>query len=84
MGPPGSGKGTQANRIAHKLRVNLVATGDLFRQHQKNETELGLLAREYMERGEYVPDDVTINMVLDWISLPEQANGFLLDGFPRT
>lgn len=84
MGPPGSGKGTQANRIAHKLRVNLVATGDLFRQHQKNGTELGLAARGYMERGEYVPDDVTINMVLNWIGLPEQSNGFLLDGFPRT
>ena len=84
MGPPGSGKGTQANRIADKLRVNLIATGDLFRQHQKNETELGLVARAYMERGEYVPDDVTINMVLNWIGLPEQTNGFLLDGFPRT
>ncbi len=84
MGPPGSGKGTQAGRIADKLGVNLVATGDLFREHQRNDTELGRLARSYMERGVYVPDEVTINMVMGWINALEQSKGFILDGFPRT
>ena len=84
MGPPGSGKGTQAARIADTLGVTRVSTGDLFREHQQKDTQLGRLARSYMRRGVYVPDDVTIKMVMDWISAPQQGNGFVLDGFPRT
>ena len=84
MGPPGSGKGTQAVRVADALGVDWVSSGDLFRQHQQDDTELGRLARSYMERGAYVPDDVTINMMTDWMKAPERSNGFVLDGFPRT
>ena len=84
MGPPGSGKGTQSGRIADKLGITRAASGDLFRQHQQRNTELGRLARSYMERGEYVPDDVTITMVMEWVNGPEQSEGFVLDGFPRT
>ena len=84
MGPPGSGKGTQAARIAERLGVTRVSTGDLFREHRQRGTELGRLAQSYMDRGEYVPDDVTIKMILDWVRAPEQSQGFVLDGFPRT
>ena len=84
MGPPGSGKGTQAVRIADKLGVDKVSSGDLFREHRRNDTELGRLARSYMDQGAYVPDDVTINMIAEWISAPNRLEGFLLDGFPRT
>lgn len=84
LGPPGAGKGTQASRLADKLDVTLVSSGDLFREHQRNDTELGRLAREYMERGALVPDDVTIRMIMEWINAPEQERGFVLDGFPRT
>ena len=84
MGPPGSGKGTQAARISEELRITKMSSGDLFRDHQKRDTELGRLARSYMERGVYVPDDVTIGMVREWIDAPEQRRGFVLDGFPRT
>ena len=83
-GPPGSGKGTQATRLAKKLGVGLVATGDLFRDHQKRGTALGQLAQSYMKQGLYVPDDVTINMIKTWITSSEQEEGFILDGFPRT
>ena len=84
MGPPGSGKGTQAANLAESLGVNAVSSGDLFRDHQRRNTELGQLARSYMERGAYVPDDVTIGMVREWIEDPDHASGFVLDGFPRT
>ena len=84
MGPPGAGKGTQAARLASRLGVMRISSGDLFRQHQERDTELGRLARSYMERGVLVPDNVTINMVMEWINAPEQAKGFVLDGFPRT
>ena len=84
MGPPGSGKGTQAANLAEKLVVDAVSSGDLFRDHQRRDTELGRLARSYMERGVYVPDEVTINMIMDWIGDPDHAAGFVLDGFPRT
>ena len=83
MGPPGAGKGTQAARLAARLRIPHMASGDLFRDHQKRDTELGRLARSYMERGVLVPDEVTINMVKEWLGAPEQADGYLLDGFPR-
>ena len=84
LGPPGAGKGTQAARLGSKLGVTRVSSGDLFRQHQREGTELGRLAGTYMERGVLVPDEVTIKMVMEWINAPEQANGFVLDGFPRT
>ena len=84
MGPPGSGKGTQASYIANLLDVNSMSTGDLFRNNLANGTELGKLAQGYMERGEYVPDKVTINMIMGWINEPENNCGFVLDGFPRT
>ncbi|MCH8185282.1 MAG: adenylate kinase [Chloroflexi bacterium] len=83
LGPPGAGKGTQAGRLADSLGVTNAASGDLLREHQRKGTELGKLARPYMERGVLVPDDVTIPMVTDWISAPEQSKGFVLDGFPR-
>ena len=84
MGPPGSGKGTQAVGLAQKLGVTRIASGDLFREHRERDTDLGRLAQPYMERGEYVPDEVTIKMIMEWINAPEPANGFVLDGFPRT
>ena len=84
LGPPGAGKGTQAARLAVRLGVMRVSSGDLFREHQEKETELGDLARSFMERGVLVPDDVTIKMVMEWINGPNQAKGFVLDGFPRT
>lgn len=84
LGPPGAGKGTQAARLAARLGVTRVSSGDLFREHQQRDTELGRLARSHMERGVLVPDDVTIRMLMDWVNAPEQARGFVLDGFPRT
>ena len=84
MGAPGSGKGTQAASLAERLGVAWVSSGDLFRDHQQRDTELGRVARSYMESGVYVPDDVTIGMVMEWIDAPEQMKGFVLDGFPRT
>jgi adenylate kinase len=84
MGPPASGKGTQAERLQEVLGLSHVASGDLFRYNLKNETELGLKAKVYMDKGDLVPDDVTIAMVLDRLSREDCAKGALLDGFPRT
>ena len=84
MGAPGSGKGTQAGFIAQKANVSSVSSGDLFRKNLSEKSELGILAKTFMDRGEYVPDDVTIRMVLDWINDPSNTSGFVLDGFPRT
>ena len=84
LGPPASGKGTQAARLREALGLPHVASGDLFRENLKNETELGLKAKVYMDRGELVPDDVTIAMVMERLSRPDCARGALLDGFPRT
>ena len=84
MGPPGSGKGTQATRMAEKLNVQAVSPGDLFRDQLGRGTELGRLAQKYMEKGAYVPDDVTITMVMEWVDSPDHREGFVLDGFPRT
>jgi adenylate kinase len=84
LGPPASGKGTQAARLREMLNLPHVASGDLFRENLKHETELGLKAKVYMDRGELVPDDVTIAMVVDRLSRPDCAAGVLLDGFPRT
>jgi adenylate kinase len=84
MGPPASGKGTQAERLQKTLGLPHVASGDLFRYNLKNETALGLKAKTYMDKGELVPDDITIAMVLDRLSLNDCEKGALLDGFPRT
>lgn len=84
FGPPGAGKGTQAKLLEKKLGLPHVASGDLFREHLKNDTDLGQKARGYMERGELVPDDVTIAMVLERLSQPDCRDGAVLDGFPRT
>ncbi len=84
MGGPGAGKGTQAKRLQASLGLPQVATGDLFRENLKNNTELGQLARTFMDRGDLVPDEVTVAMVRDRLSRPDCANGVLFDGFPRT
>jgi len=84
LGPPGAGKGTQAQLIAQKHGLVHVSSGDLFRENLKNETELGKLAQTYMKRGELVPDDVTIAMVRERLSRADCEKGALLDGFPRT
>jgi len=84
LGPPGAGKGTQAQLISRKLGLPHVSSGDLFREHFKARTELGKLAQSYMDRGELVPDDVTIAMIRERLSRPDCAPGALLDGFPRT
>ncbi|MFE4756473.1 adenylate kinase [Streptomyces mirabilis] len=83
VGPPGAGKGTQAVRLAEKLRVPHISTGDLFRANISQQTELGKLAKSYMDAGNLVPDEVTIAMVKDRIEQPDAEGGFLLDGFPR-
>lgn len=84
LGGPGAGKGTQAERLSEALGIPQVSTGDLFRENLKNETELGLLAKGYMERGELVPDEVTVGMVRERLSRADSAAGAILDGFPRT
>lgn len=84
LGGPGAGKGTQAERLAQALGIPQVSTGDLFRENLKNETELGLLAKGYMERGELVPDEVTVGMVRERLQRPDATEGAILDGFPRT
>ncbi|MBU0705489.1 MAG: adenylate kinase [Chloroflexi bacterium] len=84
LGPPASGKGTQAAQLREAIGLPHVASGDLFRENLKNETELGARAKSYIDRGELVPDDLTIAMVMDRLSRPDCAAGALLDGFPRT
>ncbi len=83
LGPPGAGKGTQAQRVAGSLGLAHIATGDMFREAVKQGAELGRLAKSYMDRGELVPDDVTIRMLLERIRQPDAERGFMLDGFPR-
>ncbi len=84
IGPPGAGKGTQAARLSARLDVPAVSTGDIFRDNVRGGTELGLLAKSYMDRGEYVPDTVTDDLVKDRLSEADASGGFLLDGYPRT
>ncbi len=84
LGGPGAGKGTQAERLSSTLGIPQVSTGDLFRENLKQETELGKLAKGYMDRGELVPDEVTVEMVRERLSRPDCAGGAILDGFPRT
>jgi len=83
LGAPGAGKGTQAVMLADKLQLVQVASGDLFRQALAQETELGKQARVYMEKGQLVPDEITIQMVLERLGAPDCTNGAILDGFPR-
>ncbi|MDX1476167.1 MAG: adenylate kinase [Saprospiraceae bacterium] len=84
FGPPGSGKGTQADKLVEKYQLIHISTGDLFRNEMRNETELGLRAKGYMTRGELVPDEVTIGMLKNRVDEFPQARGFIFDGFPRT
>jgi adenylate kinase len=84
LGPPGAGKGTQAQIVSEKLGLAHISSGDIFRENLKNQTDLGKLAEGYMNRGELVPDDVTIAMIRERLSRPDCAKGALLDGFPRT
>jgi adenylate kinase len=84
LGPPGSGKGTQGERLAADFRLPYYATGDILRAAVREETELGRVAKEYMERGDLVPDEVIIGVIIERIESEEAADGFILDGFPRT
>lgn len=84
LGPPGAGKGTQARFLSQALGIPQVSSGDLFRDNLREETELGALARTYMDRGELVPDDVTVRMVMERLERADCVEGAILDGFPRT
>ena len=84
IGPPGAGKGTQAVKLAEAFSIPAISTGDIFRENVKNETELGTQAKAFMDRGEYVPDSLTNALVRDRLDWDDAANGFLLDGYPRT
>lgn len=84
FGPPGSGKGTQAQHLIDKYHLKQISTGDLFRSNMKNDTPLGQLAKSYIDKGELVPDQVTIDMLVHEVKKPTDAAGFIFDGFPRT
>jgi len=84
IGPPGAGKGTQATLLAQAYGIPAISTGDIFRANVKAETELGVLAKGFMDRGEYVPDSLTNDLVRDRLSHEDAQPGFLLDGYPRT
>lgn len=84
LGAPGAGKGTQARMLSEALHVPQVSSGDIFRENLKNQTPLGMLAKTYMDKGELVPDDVTIDMVMDRLGKDDAGQGVVLDGFPRT
>lgn len=84
FGPPGSGKGTQAQNLIEKFNLKQISTGDLFRYNMKNDTELGKLAKSFIDKGALVPDQVTIDMLIDELRKPTDAAGFIFDGYPRT
>ncbi len=84
LGPPGSGKGTQGERLQEDLRLPYYATGDILRGAVRDETELGRTAKGYMDRGDLVPDDVIVGVIAERVASPEALDGFILDGFPRT
>ncbi len=84
FGPPGSGKGTQAASLVEKYGLQHISTGDLFRYEMSNNTPLGLKAKEYMAKGELVPDSVTVGMLRNKVDMHPEAQGFIFDGFPRT
>ena len=84
FGPPGAGKGTQSERLIAEFSLVHLSTGDIFRLNMKNETDLGQLAKSYIQKGQLVPDEVTINMLKAEVQKNESARGFIFDGFPRT
>jgi adenylate kinase len=84
IGPPGAGKGTQASKLSEVFGIPAISTGDIFRENVKNQTPLGLEAKSYMDKGEYVPNDLTNKLIRDRLQNPDCVNGFLLDGYPRT
>jgi adenylate kinase len=84
LGPPGAGKGTQAQQLVERFGIPQISTGDILREHVQEGTGLGIRARAYMDRGEYVPDDLVVRMVMDRLEQPDADKGFILDGFPRT
>ncbi|GIW48938.1 MAG: hypothetical protein KatS3mg079_414 [Caloramator sp.] len=84
LGPPGAGKGTQAKLIVQKYNIPHISTGDIFRKNIKEMTPLGIKAKEYIDKGQLVPDELTVEIVKDRIKEDDCKNGFLLDGFPRT
>jgi adenylate kinase len=84
IGPPGAGKGTQAARVAQRLGIPHVSTGDMFRHHVSTGTDLGKRVDSIMKAGDYVPDEITVEMLGERVSEPDAATGFILDGFPRT
>ena len=84
IGAPGAGKGTQAEKLSAAYSIPAISTGDIFRHNVKNETELGKQAKAFMDRGEYVPDSLTNDLVRDRLSQADAKSGFLLDGYPRT
>ena len=84
IGPPGAGKGTQAALLAQHFGIPAISTGDIFRENVRNETPLGLEAKAFMDRGEYVPDSLTNALVRDRLNQEDAVAGFLLDGYPRT
>ena len=84
LGAPGAGKGTQAKKIAAEYKIPHISTGDIFRANIKNNTELGQKAKAYMDKGELVPDELTLDLIMDRFKQPDCENGYVLDGFPRT
>jgi len=84
LGPPGAGKGTQATRLVERFDIPQISTGDILRDHVQDGTRLGIKARSYMDRGEYVPDGLVVQMVMERLDEPDAEKGFILDGFPRT
>lgn len=84
FGPPGSGKGTQAQNLIEKFNLKQISTGDLFRFNIKNKTELGVLAKSFIDKGDLVPDQVTTDMLTDEVKKPTETKGFIFDGYPRT
>ena len=84
LGPPGAGKGTQAARLVERFDIPQISTGDILREHVQDGTMLGIKARSYMDRGEYVPDALVVQMVMGRLREPDAEKGFILDGFPRT
>jgi adenylate kinase len=84
LGAPGAGKGTQAKRIAEKYGIPHISTGDIFRANIKNQTELGMKAKAYMDQGALVPDELTLELIMDRFTNDDCKNGYVLDGFPRT
>ena len=84
LGPPGAGKGTQAELIVNKYGIPQISTGDIFRANIKNGTELGMKAKSYMDKGDLVPDELVVDLVKDRLEQDDCSNGFMLDGFPRT